>query len=213
MLSPFRTKLNKVIRNGKPKLKFSVIFAIVAIISFTTAVRASWPSETYWVADPSLCPVDYRGIKGGAGTEVCGVDFTNELIYFYDTDSLSAPVGSETTWSNNSVSTSTGGYYLDCYSRDGSVGGGDPYCDDSGTWYCQRDSDCYTNNRQTTCVAGEAASSTCSDCRSGYQDCDVDPDDCEIQTNVSDCDELAGGDDAHNRVIGRLFVRLRYWLV
>ncbi|MEA3449614.1 MAG: hypothetical protein U9Q85_01395, partial [Patescibacteria group bacterium] len=169
-------KLNKEKKSKKLILKFSVIFAILTVIFFITAVQAAWSPEKYWVTDSANCPEDYRGVKGGAGTEVCGVDFNNENIYFYDTNSLSVPIASSTTYSANSVSTSTGGYYLDCYSNDGSS----PHCDVSGNWYCQRDSSCYSNNRQTTCVAGETASSTCANCRTNYMDCDANTVDCEV---------------------------------
>ena len=92
--------------------------------------------------------------------------------------SLSAPASTAT--SNTDYSSSfDGGYIINAYAT---ADGTSPQCDNSGSFWCDRNSSCYTaQHRDTICTANVFAQSTCGSCRTNYLDCNSDGGDCEIQ--------------------------------
>ncbi len=175
------------------------IILVFGIFGLLNAVFA----QSYWVTDPTDCPSSDQANYPGQNCnllDICGV--VSGIIQCYNTSSLNPPAGDETGSVSNFTGLIDGGYVMNCYANDGSA----PRCDDSGTWWCDRDSSCYNAGRQTTCVGGEAASSTCGVCRTdgtGYTYCDgsyTDADGCEIHIDTDSCDKLAGGIDENNNV-------------
>ena len=138
----------------------------------------------YWVDNPANCPVTYSG-QNCTPNKVCGVN--GSTAQCYDTDSLTPPGGSVTS-NTDQTGSYGGGYILNCYALDSVA---NPYCDNNGAWWCDRSETCYTTlHRDTTCVGGLMASSTCANCRSGYISCNGaydSGDGCEVQSGVTDC--------------------------
>ena len=173
--------------NMKLKTMTTMLMLFLAVV-FVFLSSSSIANAQYWTDDPSTCPaIDEANYPGqNCDTEmICGE--LDSVAQCYDTSILTPPVGDETSNTNWS-SSYNGGYIFDCYSTDSVA---DPYCDDNGTWFCDYNTTCYTTyHKDTTCVGGEIASSTCGDCRTGYQECDGSEDDadgCEVQTNVTNC--------------------------
>ena len=125
-------------------------------------------SAAYYVDDPNSCPTTYVSQNCLGGERMCG--YSASTVYCYDMTLLSAP-GSTAT-SNTNYANADGGYVVDCEGFDGSA----PHCDNGGNFLCDRNSGCYSNNRDTICAANKFAADvgayTCGDCRSGYLDCD-----------------------------------------
>lgn len=160
-----------------------LMFAIFGIFLFSLSLGSS---ATY-VNDPTSCPsAPYQSQSPTTpGELVCGYD--GAIVYWYNMSTLTAPAGNTTVSSTNYGSVD-GGYVLDCEAKDSVA----PFCDNGGSYLCDRDSSCYNVNRQTTCVGtssgGGFGVSECSSCRSGYNYCDgsfTDADGCEIQTGVT----------------------------
>jgi len=155
-------------------------------------------AQSYWVSDPDTCPQTYSG-QNCTPYNVCGLN--GGTAQCYDTSVLVPPAGDATSNTNYS-SAFNGGYILDCYALDLAP---DPYCNNNGAWWCDRNETCYTTyHRNTTCTGGLAASFTCGVCRATYTYCDgsyEDADGCEININVSNCSLLGGGYINLNNVV------------
>ncbi|KKW38110.1 MAG: Filamentous hemagglutinin, partial [Candidatus Peribacteria bacterium GW2011_GWC2_54_8] len=137
-----------------------------------------------YVSDPTECPSEdaqFPGQKCSGGLNICGVDDSTgtEVTQCYDNSTISAP-GSTTSSNTQYTASLGGGYIIDCYAD---VDAAAPYCDNNGSWLCNRDESCYTTQKRATTCTG-AGAFTCGDCRSGYQDCTGDST-CEVQTNVT----------------------------
>ncbi|RLC36116.1 hypothetical protein DRH27_05720, partial [Candidatus Falkowbacteria bacterium] len=167
----------------------------VFVFSFGYALAAD-----YWVSNPDNCPAtDVVNFPGqNCDTEmICGD--LGGIAQCYDTSILNPPLAPSSV-SQDWSSSYDGGYIFNCYDTDSAP---DPYCDNDGGWWCDSNSACYDIGRDTTCIGGEAASSTCSTCRTGYVYCDgsyVDVDGCEIRYDYDNCDELATGTNENNNV-------------
>jgi len=146
---------------------------IIGIILFSSIVFA----ESYWVDDPNSCPDSYQSQTCSGSDIVCGAD--GGVTYCYGPGSLNAPGSSSTSNSNVDDGSFDGGYLIDCYAYDGS----EPHCDNTGSFWCDRNSSCYGVGRDTSCTADAFGETTCGDCRSTYFECDgsiTDSDGCEI---------------------------------
>ena len=135
-----------------------------------------------FVDDPADCPQSYSG-QNCSPNKVCGL-LGGTTAQCYDTDSLTPPPGNFTATGSVTASFSGGGYLLNCYGIDSAP---NPYCNNNGNWWCDRSETCYTTyRRETTCIGGEIASSTCGASVPGYTYCDgsyEDGDGCEITIN------------------------------
>ena len=161
-------------------MKLNKLFLIVGTLVLFSLNLAS---SAVYVDDPLNCPsAPYQSQNPVvSGEQVCGYD--SGVVYWYDMNLLSAPVGDTTVDSTNYGSVD-GGYVLDCEAYDGSS----PHCDNGGNFLCDRASACYNVNRQTTCDGGSFGSYTCATCRSGYTYCDgdyQDADGCEVRIGVT----------------------------
>ncbi|MCK5356755.1 MAG: hypothetical protein KAJ48_00035, partial [Elusimicrobiales bacterium] len=156
------------------------MFVVVAVFGMVQYVNAQ-----YWVDDPANCPaIDETNYPGQNCDDemICG-DLSG-IAQCYNTSFINAPTAS-TTSNTNYSSSYDGGYILNCFATDSSP---DPYCNNNNGWWCDRDSECYDVNRNTVCVEGQMASSTCGTCRSGYTFCDgsyTDGDGCEINIGTT----------------------------
>ena len=181
------------------RLWFIPILVVIGWFSLAAAASAQ-----YWVKDPNLCPDTYLGQQCPVGGEkICGV-YSNDNIECYDPGLLDPPSVTYTTNNSNTVGTGIGGYYLDCYDID-NQGLPEPFCDNNGDWWCNRDSSCYNVGRQTDCLT-DSTDFECGVCRTdgtGYTYCDgsyTDADGCEIHIDVDNCNELSGGSNVNNHV-------------
>lgn len=138
-------------------------------------------SANYWVDDPNDCPDNYAAQNCLVGGElVCGYD--DPTLYCNDPADIPLPPDNETTTSNN-IAGFDGGFYLDCLYY--TAGNNPTYCSPSAN-DCDYNSTCYTTRkRQTICINDSYGHSECGNCRSGYQDCNSDPLDCDAQTSVT----------------------------
>ncbi len=155
----------------------------IAKLSFVFGVflvSLSLANAAYWVDDPSNCPTtDATNFPGQdcSPNDICGD--SSGIAQCYDTSGLSAPSSSTTSLTQYSGSYG-GGYLINCEATSDSA---EPYCDNSGNAWCNRDSTCYSVNRLTECTANLFGDFSCSTCRSGYTYCDgdyTDADGCEI---------------------------------
>ena len=162
-------------------MKLDRSFLLISGIIFLTIGNVS---AAVYVDDPLNCPsAPYQSQNPSvAGEQVCG--YSGGIVFWYDMSLLSAPVGS-TTVSTTNYGSVDGGYVLDCEAKDASA----PFCDNGGSFLCDRASACYNKHVQTTCTGGSFGAYTCSaSCISGYQQCDgstTDSDGCEIRTLVT----------------------------
>ena len=139
---------------------------------FVMCVAMTLPlvSAAYWVNDPANCPAtDATNFPGQdcSPDNICGD--SSGFAQCYDASLLSAPSSNATTSSNVDDGSFDGGYLVNCeVSSDASS----PFCDNSGAFWCDRNSACYsTQYRETICLENLWGSYECGDCRSGYQDC------------------------------------------
>lgn len=154
-----------------------IIFLFALVLSLTNVHAATY------VDDPNNCPVLFSSQNCIGGEVMCGFD--SNILYCTDPSTLNAP--STNTTSNTDITSSfNGGYIIDCESYDGSA----PLCDNSGNFWCDRDSTIYgTEFRETICVAGSFGVAVEGECRSGYYDCYGDTT-CE-STSTSVCQNSA----------------------
>lgn len=156
----------------------SMLLVVITLLSMTVY------GATNWVQDPTDCPsTDATNFPGqNCDTEdICGDN--SGIAQCYDTSAMSYPAGnssSQTNWHSGV----DGGYVLNCYAT---VDASEPYCDNSGSWWCDRSSTCYNVNRLTWCMGG-GSTTQCAYCRSGYTYCDGDYEDedgCEIDIDTT----------------------------
>jgi len=143
-----------------------------------------------WVDDPADCENEYNTISC-LPLLVCGIT-GSDTPYCYDTSSLTPPGSSESNNAGDTYQSSfNGGFIIDCESTDA----GEPYCDNSEGFYCNRNNTCYNSyHRQTVCSADLWANSSCGICRTDgndYNDCDTDDFDCETRDGTS-CGSATG---------------------
>src|SRR6056297_401280 len=176
-------KFAEVNRYQKILIKSSLLlFVLVFVFVFNfNYVEAA----TQWESDPANCNVtDATNFPGQncSPTNICGDD--SGIAQCYDTPVLAPPSVSATSNTLYSSSYPNGGYIVNCYA---SVDSTAPYCDNNGSYWCNRSNDCYNNqNRTTVCTADAWATASCGTCRSGFADCDGGSDACEIEFGVTD---------------------------
>ncbi len=164
-----------------------VLGAILVGVAFAPIVSGA----SLFVGNPSNCPTsDGTRFPGQdcAPLEICGD--SSGIAQCFDTDTISAPgidLNSTTDWN----SAFNGGYLTDCYRT---VDAAAPFCDNSGAFWCDRNSTCQSVNRTTTCLANtfedEASASICSGCTPPFIACDgstTDGDGCETNPGVTAC--------------------------
>ena len=148
----------------------------ILIIAFLIPLLGSTNPDSVWRDDPRNCPTEYMAQNCTGNNVLCG--YSGGIVYCYDKTSLydnppSSSANSDTSHSGDY----DGGYIVDCEAYNG----GEPYCDNGGGYWCDRNSNCYsTQHRITTCTANTWATYTCGACHSGYHDCDTGGDTCEI---------------------------------
>jgi len=180
-----KKKLNK--NQWKNFNKLLIIFAIF----FGFIITTEYVSATNnWVDNPNSCPAsdvtNFPGQSCPGSDKICGDDGGNAQCY--DMSSMSAP-GSDSSASNTQYGGLTsGGFVVDCYATP--IDAGQPYCDNNGGFWCNRDPQCVGWHRDTICKANtfayQASSYECSNtCQSGYNDCDADGNNCEIHDSAS----------------------------
>ena len=154
----------------------------LAFPNFAQAAAANWQ------ANPSGCPAtDPANFPGQNCTpdRICGDN--SSAAQCFNTPSLSAPAGSNTTTSTSQYR-SGGGYVINCNTT---IDGGAPFCDNNGSFWCNPDTSCYGggNNRETTCAgtkwSSDGGAFSCGNCLPANLDCAGDTK-CEVQKNVTD---------------------------
>lgn len=149
-------------------MKIKLIITIALILLLPTIYAA------YWVNNPANCPNTNAGFPGqecAEPEEICGNN--TGIAQCYDTDTLTAPAMAASTTDQDSGTcvdtTCNGGWIVNCFAT---ADAGSPYCDNSGAFWCDRNSTCYTTQvRQTNCTASVFGNSVCGLCRSGYYNC------------------------------------------
>ena len=134
-----------------------IVFLFIILFAIDIAIAAN-----YYEDDPNDCPTSYLSQGPVSGKVVCGE--TGGTVYLYDPASLTPPATTEMSNAGElDHATFSGGYIIDCYSYDG----GEPHCDDSGTFLCNQNDSCYDSPiyRQTNCTGGSWAISVCGNCR------------------------------------------------
>lgn len=149
-------------------MKMILLAILVCIILFSFCVSAA-----NWVAHPSDCPVEYNFVSCTGGELQCGID-GGSAPYCYDMQLLSPPGSNDSSESGDTYQSGlSSGFIVDCEDTDA----GEPYCDNSGAFWCNRNVTCRnTLYRQTVCIANtwanDSSSSMCGVCRSSYFQCD-----------------------------------------
>lgn len=165
-------------------LQLLLIISVITVGLFF-AVQAKAASQ--WVTNPATCsindPVNFPG-QNCTPQRICGDN--SGIAQCYNTAGITAPVASAISDTKYDAGHAAGGYLLNCYAA---MDAGAPFCDNGGAMWCNRDNTCHdTNHKMTQCTGGVFGASTCdSACISGYQDCDVTPTICEVETNVTNC--------------------------
>ncbi|MDD4628856.1 MAG: hypothetical protein PHE68_05725, partial [Candidatus Peribacteraceae bacterium] len=169
------------IKSGFLKATFLVLLLFIAGVQHSSATITA-----HYETDPTLCPAEddmqFPGFKCVFGESICGVDANNVAQCYNSMATISPPVGT-TPSTTQYTADFGGGYLINCFAQPKDSAA--PYCDNDGAWLCNRDSSCYGSpvNKQTTCTG--AGTFSCGDCRSGYQSCDGNAADCEVQTEVT----------------------------
>src|SRR3989339_660165 len=172
-------------------IKFVLPMFLLTLVFFSINGEKAISAPARWEDDFNDCPqqdlTNFPGQNCLAGQGICGVDTTGvDLAQCYSKASMNYPTAS-TTSSTVYASGEDGGYVVNCYvDMDATA----PYCDNSGTWWCNRDATCNAQNRETECIGGGTAFS-CEDCYSGYYDCTGDAT-CEIRSGVTACPDAHG---------------------
>jgi len=189
-------KINKL-------LSSTILTGIVgATLLLNTAYAAVVDS---YKGNPALCPAtDATSFPGQNCTpqNICGysTDAGNDYAQCYSTSALT-PSGSGNSGigvSSKLLSGVQGGYILNCnVAADAAA----PYCDNSGSFWCNADTTCLTNKVVTTCTSAKWATDsggtatdgafTCAtapdnddtNCLSGYISCDGNTAACEVTKN------------------------------
>ena len=158
-------------------------------ILFFLTVLYSVSAATYWVNDPTNLPnLDETNFPGQDCTPqvICGDN--SDIAQCIASASIVAPAGNDTS-NTNWDSGLDGGYVINGFAT---ADASSPYCDNSGSYWCDRNETCYSGfRRNTNCVGttagGDFGVSECDTqaCRSGYLNCDTGGFDCEIQIGGS----------------------------
>ena len=162
---------------------------IIYLLMLVILVSVVFAATANYVTLPSGCtatdPTNFPG-QDCSPLEICG-ELGDDIAQCFDTDSLTAP-GSAQTSTTNFGSDCNGGLVVNCNAAGDAAS---PYCDNSGNFWCDRNSVCQsTEFRQTQCEASKWCGDggtvfTCVACRSGFNDCDTDATPCEIQDGAS----------------------------
>jgi hypothetical protein len=167
-----------------------IIILLMVVFSVSLVSGAN-----YWVGDPVNCP-------SSDGTNFPGQNCAPDDIFgdsggtaqCYDTSLLNAPAGNATSTTDQDSSTCqdgtcNGGYIANCYAT---ADGSEPFADNSGAYWCDRNSTIYgTLFRNTVCVGtdsgGTFGTNSPGTCRTNYFQCDGGDslDDCEILAGLS----------------------------
>jgi len=171
----------------KTKQKTSPIYFFLGIIllgglflGFVSSAQAA----TQWVNNPGSCnisdPTNFPG-QNCSPERICGDN--SGISQCYNTTTLLPPAVSATSNTLYSATYPNGGYLVNCYTA---VDAAAPFCDNSGSYWCNRSTTCYTTQlRDTICTANVWGASTCGACRTGYGDCNLDGGVCEVQFNTT----------------------------
>jgi hypothetical protein len=124
-------------------IKVKKLLALIIVIFFLFGIV----SATTWASNPADCPTSEHAQTCTYSDVVCGVN-GDGIVLCYDPNSLNPPSSSST--SNTAYSANLGGgFILDCDSYDSAA----PFCDNSGDFWCNRNSTCYsTYFRDTSCT-------------------------------------------------------------
>ena len=141
-----------------------VVVMLLLVGTLSGLVSAAYSNG--WADDPADCPNVYQS-QDCSPNNVCGYD--GSITYCYDTTTFSPPGSSRTQDVN--VGAFDGGYLVYCTS---SLDNAEPYCDNNGNFWCDAESTCQNQDRNTICSAGSWGVSSCGTCKSGYKDCDCD---------------------------------------
>jgi hypothetical protein len=158
----------------------------IALLVLSAGVQQASSTVTgHYETDPTLCPDrddQFPGIVCPFGQKICGVDPSNVPQCFIMSNFSAVPASGQTSITQHTASFG-GGYVINCFVQP--LDSAAPYCDNNGSWLCNRDSSCYNApvNMYTTCTG--AGTYSCATCRSGYQDCDANAGTCEVQTSVT----------------------------
>lgn len=167
-------------------MKYEILFGMLGIILVIGTAQAA-----NWQCHPTDCPVEYNAVSCTGGKLQCGID-PSDNPYCFDMNSLNAPGSNDTS---NSGDTNQGGcnagFVVNCEATDAS----EPYCDNSGGLWCNRNTTCYGVGRKSVCLAdiwsNESGASGCGACRTDgnnffYCDGDFqDGDGCEVRVGTS----------------------------
>lgn len=169
------------------------ILAVIAVVSITATPVLAF--STTWANNPSLClPAGTQDMYNGQNcypNANCGLNGAN--LQCTNPASIANPPAVNQLSSTIYSGSLAGGYIINCLAA---ADGANPYCDNSGNFWCNSDATCLnTNHRQTQCNANVWASGggayTCSNsCVTNYYDCNGGID-CERQ-NGSACTFLPG---------------------
>ncbi len=160
-------------------MKILLIYVVIASLLAGSVLGAN-----LYKTDPATCPVtddvNYPG-QSCSPIYICGE--VGGTAQCYDTTTLTPPVATVTS-STAYNSSLNGGYVVNCYGSDAAS----PYCDNSGSHWCNRDASCYSDNRLTSCTGGSWYTFTCGTCVAGYTYCDgsyIDADGCEVDIDTT----------------------------
>lgn len=171
-------------KKHKKRRSQNIFFWVLAFLFLSFTFISQVSAAEQWVSDPGMCnvtdPLNFPG-QNCSPTYICGDD--TGIAQCYNTISLLPPALSATSNISYSASYPNGGYIVNCYAT---VDAAAPYCDNSGNYWCNRSSNCYsTQHRNTICTANLWADASCGTCRTGFGDCDSGGDSCEIQFGVT----------------------------
>lgn len=145
-----------------------------------------------WVTNPSSCPssdgTNFPG-QNCAPQNICGD--SSGTAQCYTTSTLVAPSSLGTSTTDQDSNTSSAGWIVNCYAT---ADASEPFCDNSGAFWCDRNATCQAKHTQTNCTASVFAQAVCGNCISPYFACDgsvSDSDGCEIQ-GTSSCGSATG---------------------
>ena len=148
---------------------FGMVFVFLLMLSFVSSASLMKNNP---VDCPSADDVVFPG-QSCVPDDICGDN--SGILLCLDTSMIAVP--SPTTVSGN-YGLLLPGFGVDCYYSGSNC---------ASNIYCQQDSNCQNNGRLTECSDWGVAS--CSNCLSGYQDCDGDGSGsdgvCEVQTGVT----------------------------
>ena len=162
-------------------------------------------SQNIWRENPYDCPVDIDGEAPNDGRVLCGFTGTAEWYFPFNltTSSVSSTVSNYADTRSITFKLKKGGFVINCAAYDSS----EPYCNNSGSYWCNADSSCQDTLRvQTicnenkwasddlsafTCVTPGAAPSTIG-CVSGYANCSSTAPGCETRIGVTSCTGAGG---------------------